>query len=114
MWKTIAWQPKSNTCNTTKTYCVAAETFAKVLIHAQSSFQCYYDTFIVKLSEYFVYMYGKRSGPLSVKYLIHVRCRKCNVPATVFVCIGCANTIFVYSTLVFVIVNELSVSPSLY
>ena len=34
--------------------------------------------------------------------------------ATVFNCIGCANTIFVYSILVSVIANELSVSIGMY
>ena len=36
------------------------------------------------------------------------------MPATVFVCIGCVNAVFVYSILMFAIVNELSVSTSLY
>ena len=78
--------------------------FGKIVIHLWLNCQ-----------EYFIYMYGKRSGPLSIKYLIHV-CPyiKCNVAATVFICIGCANTIFVNSILVFIIVNELSVSSSLY
>ena len=38
---------------------------------------------------------------------------KCNVSATVFNCIGCASTIFVYSILVFIIVSELGVSTVL-
>ena len=63
---------KSNGCTTKnpihvglpKLYCIAAETF---LIHVQLN----YDTFMVKLSGNFIYMYGRRSGLLSVK-VIHV------------------------------------------
>ena len=37
-----------------------------------------------------------------------------HVPATVFVCIGCANALFVYSVWLFAIFNELSVGVCLY
>ena len=45
-----------------KLYYISTETFR---IHVQPN----YDTFMVKLSRNFIYMYGKRSGPLAVKVL---------------------------------------------
>ena len=63
-----------------KLYCMATETF---WIHVQPN----YDIFMVKLSGNFIYIYGKRYGPLAVShtcitlYKCNIRCRQCKLPA---------------------------------